>query len=74
LKSRQFQERRQRTIKPFTSIAIIVFSIVSVAHLIRLFFGWEITINGIIVPLWVSLPGFLVAGVLALMLRRESRK
>jgi hypothetical protein len=60
--------------KPFTTIAVIVFSIVALAHLLRLLFGWEITINGFIVPLWVSVPGFLAAGLLAFMLWRESPK
>ena len=67
-----FRKRRRQVIKPFTSIAVIVFSVVSLAHLLRLIFGWEITINGIIVPLWVSVPGFIVAGALAVMLLRES--
>jgi hypothetical protein len=67
-----FPERRRQVITPFPSIAVIVFSIVSLAHLRRPFFGWEITIKGILVPLRVSPAGFLVAGVLASMLRRES--
>jgi hypothetical protein len=60
--------------KPFTTVGSIVFSIVAFVHLLRLFFGWEVTINGSIVPLWISVPGFLVAAGLALMLWRESRK
>jgi hypothetical protein len=60
--------------KPFTNIAIIVFSLISLIHLLRLFFGWEVIISGIIVPIWLSVPGFLVASGLALMLWRESRK
>jgi hypothetical protein len=60
--------------KPFTTIVIIVLSIIGFIHLLRLYFGWEVTINGMIVPLWVSAPGFLIAAGLALMLWRESRK
>jgi hypothetical protein len=60
--------------KPFTTIAVIVFSIIALIHLLRLFLGWEVMINGIIVPIWISVPGFLVASGLALMLLRESKK
>ena len=60
--------------KPFTKIAVIVFSLVSLMHLLRLFFGSEVTVNGSVVPLWMSVLGFLVAAVLALMLWREARK
>ncbi|MEK6527265.1 MAG: hypothetical protein AABZ36_00050 [Nitrospirota bacterium] len=60
--------------KPFTKIAVVVFSLVSLMHLLRLFFGSEVTVNGSVVPLWMSVLGFLVAAVLALMLWREARK
>lgn len=60
--------------KPFTTISSIVFSIIAFMHLLRLYFGWEVTINGSIVPLWISVPGFLIAAGLALMLWRESHK
>jgi hypothetical protein len=60
--------------KPFTTIAIIVFSVIAFIHLLRLFFGWEVTISGMILPIWISVPGFLIASGLALMLWRESRK
>jgi hypothetical protein len=60
--------------KPFTIIAIIVFSIVSCGHLFRLFFTWEITFNGAIIPVWVSGFGFLIAAGLAWMLWKETFK
>jgi len=60
--------------KPFTTIAVIVFSLIALIHLLRLFFGWEVTINRMILPLWISAPGFLIASGFALMLWRESRK
>jgi hypothetical protein len=61
-------------VKPFTTIAFVVFSLIAFMHLLRLFFGWEVTVNGMIVPLWVSIPGFVIAVGLAFMLRREARK
>jgi hypothetical protein len=66
--------RTERIVKPFTTISIIVFSIIAFIHLLRLFFGWEVIINGMIIPIWVSVPGFLIAAGLALMLWRESPK
>jgi hypothetical protein len=60
--------------KPFTTIAIIVFSLIAFMHLLRLLFVWEVTINGMIVPGWLSLLGFMISSGLALMLWRESRK
>jgi hypothetical protein len=60
--------------KPFTTIAIIVFSLIAFMHFLRLLFIWEVTINGMIVPVWLSLLGFMISSGLALMLWRESRK
>lgn len=60
--------------KPFTLVAVLVFFVVAVVHLLRLVFGWEVTINGLTVPLWASAPGFVIAAGLAVMLWRESRK
>lgn len=59
--------------KPFTKIAIAVFSLVALLHLLRLVFGWEVIIAGIIIPFWVSVIGLIVAGVLAVLLWRETR-
>ncbi len=60
--------------KPFTNVAVVVFAVISLMHLLRLFFGWDITVNGWLVPIWFSVPGFLITVGLALMLRRESHK
>ena len=60
--------------KPFTTVAAVVFSIIAVVHLLRLFFHWEVTVNGVIIPIWVSVPGFIIPGVLAIMIRQEAKK
>jgi len=60
--------------KPFTTIAAIVLAIVALVHLVRLFAGWEVIIAGYVVPVWFSLPGFIVAGGLAIMIWREAGK
>ena len=59
--------------KPFTLAAVVIFSLVSLLQLLRLLFGWEITINGMAIPLWASGVAFVVAAALAVMLSRERR-
>ena len=60
--------------KPFTFIAAVLFGLIAVAHILRLFGGWEVTLNGMIVPMWVSVLGSIIAAGLAMMLSREMRK
>ena len=60
--------------KPFTTLAIAVFSLVCLGHILRLSFGWEVLVNGWRVPLWLSAVGTVMAGALAVMLWRESRR
>ncbi|MEO5676188.1 MAG: hypothetical protein ABIQ84_01455 [Usitatibacter sp.] len=59
--------------KPFTLIAILVFSLVAILQLVRLILGWEVAVNGLAIPLWASGMAFVVAAGLALMLWREAR-
>jgi hypothetical protein len=58
--------------KPFTAIATAIFTLVAVAHLLRLVFGWEVVVTGYVIPVWWSGIGLVVAGGLALMLWREA--
>jgi protein-S-isoprenylcysteine O-methyltransferase Ste14 len=60
--------------KPFTTIAAIMLGIVALAHLYRVFQPFEVTVSGNAIPQWVSIAGFLVAGVLSAMLWREGRR
>lgn len=57
--------------KPFTTTAVILFSLISLAHILRLLFRWEIVAAGHVIPLWVSVPGFIVTGGLAFLLWKE---
>ena len=59
--------------KPFAAIAVGVFALVALLHVFRLVFGWEVTFQGSVVPMWVSGLGAVIAGGLAVMLWRESR-
>lgn len=60
--------------KPFTTIAITIFALVAALHVLRLIFGWEAVINGMVVPMWASVLAIIIAGGLAVMLWRESRR
>ena len=59
--------------KPFTTIAIVIFTLMANLHLFRLIEGWEITVAGFMVPVWWSMLGVVIAGGLALMVWREAR-
>ena len=60
--------------KPITTIAVVVFSLVALLQLVRVAWGWEVTVNGIFIPLWASIIACVVAGTLAFMLWRETRR
>jgi len=59
--------------KPFTSVAVVVFLLVSLLQLLRLVLGWAITIDGVAIPLWASGVAFVAAAGLAAMVWRERR-
>ena len=59
--------------KPFTTIAVAIFSLIAIVHLLRLFVGWEVIVSGFVIPVWWSVLGLVIAGGLALMVWREAR-
>ena len=60
--------------KPFTVIAVVIFALVGLFHLVRYFLGWEVVVNAVVIPVWISPFGFVIAGGLSLMLWREMKK
>ena len=60
--------------KSFTTIAAVLFAVIALVHLYRLVRPFEVVVGGAIIPQWVSIAGLVVAGGLALMLWRESRR
>jgi hypothetical protein len=60
--------------KPFTIIAIALLSVVALLQLFRFILGWQVTVNGMSVPVWVSGIAFVIAGGLAAMVWLETRK
>jgi hypothetical protein len=60
--------------RPFTALGAIIFALIALLHLLRLFLGWKVAVDGIDIPMWLSVLGMLIAGGLALMLWREARR
>jgi len=60
--------------KPFSTIAVVVFSLVALLQLLRVIAGWEVTINGFAVPIWASVIVCVAAAALAAMLWREAHQ
>ncbi len=54
-------------------IAIILFALVAIAHLVRLVLGAEVTVEANTIPQWVSVVGSIVPALVAFQLWRESK-
>ncbi len=51
--------------KTFTLIAGVIFAVVALLHLLRVYAAWPVMIGGWTVPMWVSWSAFVVAGGLS---------
>ncbi len=60
--------------KPFAMIVVVFLSLLALLQLARFFLGWVVTVHGVLIPVWVSGIAFVIAGLLAVMLWRESRR
>jgi len=52
----------------------VIFLLIAVLHLARLFYGWEAVIGSVAIPLWASVLGAVIAGVMAYQSFRLSRE
>ena len=59
--------------KPFTIAAVVIFAIVALMHMLRLLLGWNATIAGTEIPMWVSVAALVIVGGLAIGLWRENK-
>ena len=59
--------------KPATTVAIAIFALVALAQLLRVLLAWNVTVNGIVIPFWVSVVVSGIGATLAIMLWREQR-
>ena len=55
-------------------LAIVLFVLVAAAHALRLVYGTEITVDGWVVPQWVSAFGVVVPAAVAWLLWRDGRQ
>ena len=60
--------------KPFTTVAVLIFALIALAHLYRIVRPFEVVVGGCSIPQWASIAGLIVAATLALMVWRESRR
>lgn len=60
--------------KPFTTITVVLLALIAAVQLLRFILGWEVTVNGLIVPLWPSGIAFVITAGLAVMVWREARR
>ena len=51
--------------KNYWLISGVVFAVIAVLHLARSLMGWDMVINGAMMPMWVSWVGVIVFGYLA---------
>jgi hypothetical protein len=58
--------------KPFTTIAVVLLALGAALQFVRFIQGWEIVVNGVTIPVWVSAIVAPIAAVLAVMIWREN--
>ena len=56
--------------KPFTTIAGLLLILVGIAHAVRAYNAWPVTINGVDIPLWASYVAAVVPALLGIMVLR----
>lgn len=54
------------------TVAGIIFSIMAIFHLLRLFMGWGLVFGAFVVPVWYSGIGLIIAGALAFWMLRAA--
>lgn len=59
--------------KTGTRLAILLFTLVAIAHLVRLLYGITVTVGDWSVPQWVSIAGVIVPLVIAGLLWTENK-
>lgn len=57
--------------KPSMLVTLIFLVLVALLHVLRLALQIEVTVNAMVIPLWVSMAGLLLTGGLAIWLWRE---
>jgi len=58
----------------FSKIASLLFGIVTIVHLLRFIFNIEVTVENVLVPMRISILGFIVPAVLSVGLWKETNR
>ena len=53
------------TQRTFSLVIAVLFSLVALLHAVRLLRGWQVTIDGAVMPVWISWLGLVIAAYLA---------
>jgi uncharacterized membrane protein len=61
----QVLRRLKMTQRTFSLVTAGIFSLVALLHAVRLLRGWQVTIEGAVMPVWISWIGLAIAGYLA---------
>jgi hypothetical protein len=59
--------------KPASLIVSILLGIIALAHVLRYVFHTEVIVGGRVIPMWISVVGFVAAAVLSVLVFREAR-
>ena len=62
------------TQRTFSIVTAVLFFLIALLHAVRLVRGWQVTIEGAVVPIWISWVGLAVAAYLAYEGFRLARK
>lgn len=46
--------------KYYTAVSAVLFVLVALAHLVRVFFDWQVTVDSMVVPQWISVVALLI--------------
>jgi hypothetical protein len=65
--------QRRQTNEAIYNCTLIILALVAIVHVLRVFLGWSVTVNGSDIPMWVSVIAFFVAAGPAVGLWRETR-
>ena len=53
------------TQRTFSLVTSVLFSLTALLHAVRLLRGWQVAIEGAVVPIWISWIGLAIAAFLA---------
>jgi hypothetical protein len=59
--------------KTYTTVTAMLFLVVAVVHLLRIFLGWPVEVGGLSIPFWLSWLAVLAAGALSYFGFRQKR-